>query len=104
MVVVGVGGIEGEGEGGQGHGKDPPPRIFSKVASIYAPLVLPIILHDFLQNYMKKLPKFVGEGDLIVTKHIAFFYQFVDILGIENKDFYSRMLVQAFEVQLRARF
>jgi hypothetical protein len=28
----------------------------------------------------------MGEVDLTKIKHIAFFNQFVDILGIENKD------------------
>jgi hypothetical protein len=53
---------------------------------------------------MKNLPKFMGEGDLTATEHIAFFYQFVDILGIEHEDVYSRMLVQTFEVQVRTWF
>jgi hypothetical protein len=31
----------------------PPPRIFTKVAARYAPLVLPVPLHDLPENYMK---------------------------------------------------
>ena len=61
-------------------------------------------LHDLPENYMKNLPKFMGEGDLTTTKHIAFFDQFTDILGIEHKDVYSRLLVQNFEGQLRTWF
>jgi hypothetical protein len=30
-------------------------------------LVLPAILHDLPENYMKSLPKFTGEGDLTTT-------------------------------------
>jgi hypothetical protein len=97
---VGVGGVGGAGVGGQAQ----PPRIFSKVASRYAPLVLPVVLHDFPENYMKNLPKFMGEGDLTTTKHIAFFDQFVDILGIEHEDVYSRLLVHNFEGQVRTWF
>jgi hypothetical protein len=89
---VGVGGVGGAGAGGQAQ----PPRIFSKVAARYAPLVLPVVLHDLPENYMKNLPKFMGEGDLTTTKHIAFFDQFVDILGIEHEDVYSRLLVHNF--------
>jgi hypothetical protein len=91
MAVVGGGGAGGEGAGGQGQGQPPPPRIFTKVSSRYAPLVLPIVLHDLLKNCMKNLPKFMGEGDLTATKCIAFFNQFFDILGIENEDVYSRI-------------
>jgi hypothetical protein len=46
---------------------------------------------------MNNLPKFTGEGYLTATEHITDFYQFVDILGIENKDVYSRILVKMFE-------
>jgi hypothetical protein len=94
MASIGGGGVGGGGEGGQG--KPPHPRIFSKVASIYAPLVLPAPLLDLPENYMKKPPKFVGEGDLTATEYIAFFDQFFDILGIDHEYVYSRMLVQIF--------
>jgi len=77
--MVGVGGV---GAGGQGQ----PPRIFSNVATRYAPLVLHVVLHDLPEKYMKNLPKFMGEGDLTTTEHVAFFDQFVDILGIEHED------------------
>jgi hypothetical protein len=53
---------------------------------------------------MKNLPKFTGEGDLTATEHITFFDQFVDILGIEHEDVYSRILVQTFEGQVRIWF
>jgi hypothetical protein len=49
---------------------------------------------------MKILPKFMGEGDLTTTEHIAFFNQFVDILGIEHEDVYMRLFVQTFEGQV----
>jgi hypothetical protein len=84
MVVVGgrVGGIGGQGQ-------QPPPRVFTKVATRYAPLVLPVPLHDLPENYMKKLPKFIGEGDLTAAEHINFFDQFANILGLEHEDVYS---------------
>jgi hypothetical protein len=63
------------------------------VAARYTPLVLPVVLHDFPENYMKNLPKFMGEGDLTATEHIKCFKQFVDILDIEHENFYSRLLV-----------
>jgi hypothetical protein len=60
--VLGGGGALGGAMGGQG----PPlsPRVFAKVAARYAPLVLPLPLHDLPKNYIKNLPKFTGEGDL----------------------------------------
>jgi len=106
----GAGGGVGGGGGGGGHGAGrgggvqvppPPPRIFVKVASRYAPLVLPVPLHDLPENYMKNLPKFTGEGDLTATEHINFFDQFADILGLEHEDVYSRLLFQTFEGKVR---
>jgi hypothetical protein len=97
-------GGHGAGGGGGGQGPPPPPRIFTKVAARYAPLVLPVPLHDLPENYMKNLPKFTGEGDLTATEHINFFDQFTDILGLEHEDIYSRLLVQTFEGQVRTWF
>jgi hypothetical protein len=100
ISMVGTGAAEGE----RASGKAPPPRIFSKLFSRYAPLVLPTVLHDLPKNYMNNFPKFMGEGDLTTTEHIAFFDQFVDILGIEHEDLYSILLVQTFEGKVRTWF
>jgi len=85
------------GGGAPGGGQVSLPEIFAKLAARYAPLVLPIPLHDLPENYMKILPKFTGEGDLTGQEHINFFDQFANILGIEHEDVYSRLLVQTFE-------
>jgi hypothetical protein len=107
MAAAGAGGAGGAAAGGLGGGAGgqvPPPRIFAKVAARYAPLVLPVPLHDLPENYMKNLPKFTGEGDLTAAEHINFFDQFADILGLEHEDVYSRLLVQTFEGQVRTWF
>jgi hypothetical protein len=66
--MVGVGGVGVGGVGGAGVGRqDQPPRIFVKFTTRYAPLVLHVVLHDLPENYMKNLPKFMGEGDLTAT-------------------------------------
>jgi len=93
----GAGGVVAGGQGGGAGGQVPPPRIFAKVDARYAPLVLPVPLHDLLENYMKNFPKFTGEGNLTTAEHIIFFDQFADILGLEHEDVYSRLLVQTFE-------
>jgi hypothetical protein len=92
------------GGGGGGQGPPPPPMIFAKVDAIYAPLVLPVPLHDLPQNYMKNLPSFIGEGELIVVEHINFFDQFTYILGLEHEDIYSQFFVQNFEGKVRTWF
>jgi hypothetical protein len=63
----GAGGARGEGDGGQANIPTQPPRISSKVIVRYDPLVLPAILHDLPENYMKTLPKFMGEDVLTTT-------------------------------------
>jgi hypothetical protein len=98
------GGVVGGAAGGGASGQVPLPVIFSKVAYRYAPLVLLVPLHDLLENYMKNLPKFTGEGDLTAQEHINFFDQFADILGLEHEDVYSRILVQNFEGQVKTWF
>jgi hypothetical protein len=101
MDAIGGGGTRGGVRGGGVQGPPPPPpRIFAKVASRYAPMALPPVLHDLPKNYMNNLPKLTGEGDLTTTKHINFFDQFADILGIYHEDFYSRILVKTFEGQV----
>jgi hypothetical protein len=109
-VGGGGGGVFRGGGGGDpvggagGQGPAPPPKVFAKVAARYAPLVLPVPLHDLPKNYIKNLPKFTGEGDLTAVEHINFFDQFTDILGLEHEDVYSRLLIQTFEGQVRTWF
>jgi hypothetical protein len=102
--MAGAGGESGGGAGGHGNIPVQPPRIFSKFFSRYSPLALSAILYDLLDNYMKKLPKFTGEGDLIETKHIEFSDQFDDILGIEHEYVYIILLLQNFEGKVRTWF
>jgi hypothetical protein len=59
VVRGGGGGAPGEGAGGQGPA--PPPRVFAKVASRYAPLVLPVPLHDLPENYIKNCQNSLGK-------------------------------------------
>jgi hypothetical protein len=102
VIGGGGGGVPGGGAGGQGPA--PTPRVFAKVAARYAPLVLPVRLHDLPENYIKNLPKFAGEGDLTPSEHINFFDQFIDILGLEHEDVYLRLFVQTFEGRVRTWF
>ena len=104
MVVAGgggAGGVVAGGLGGGAGGQAPHLQIFAKFVARYSPLVLPVPLHDLPKNYMKNLPKFMGEGDLTTAEHINFFDQFAEILGFEHEDVYSRLLVQTFDWQLR---
>jgi hypothetical protein len=104
MATHGGIGAGGGTPGGPAGGQASLSGIFSKVVSRYAPLILPVPLHDLPKNYMKSLPKFTGEGDLTAQEHINLFDQFSYILGIEHEDVYSRLLIQTLEGQLRTWF
>jgi hypothetical protein len=58
MATHGGTGAGGGAPGGPAGSQAPLLGIFAKVASRYAPLVLPVPLHDLPKNYMKSLPKF----------------------------------------------
>jgi hypothetical protein len=88
MVGVGGVGVGGVGAGGDGvGGQAQPPRIFAKVVSRYAPLVLPVVLHDLPENYMQSLPKFTGEGYLTATEHINFSINLLIFLVLNTRIF-----------------
>jgi hypothetical protein len=54
---------------------NPPTRIQLIVVARYAPLVLPIPLHDFPQgDYLKYLSKFTREGEVTTEEHLIAFY------------------------------
>jgi hypothetical protein len=52
----------------------------------YAPLVLPQALYAFPDgDYMKYLPRFNGEGDVIVEEHLACFYSFAENFNVKPR-------------------
>jgi hypothetical protein len=63
-----------------------PPRngMDSIVAARYAPLVLPQPMNSLpTRNYLKYMPKFMGEEDITIKEHLVAFYSYVDNLNIE---------------------
>ena len=83
---------------------NPPNRMQLIVASRYAPLVLPIALHDFPQvDYLKYLPKFTGEGDVIAEEHLISFYNYADNQNIEH-EVWTRLFVQSLDGEARKWF
>jgi hypothetical protein len=69
-------------------GVNPPlNRMDAIVAARYAPLILPRPLNPLpTEDYLKYMPKFSGEGDVIAEEHLATFYSYADNLNIENED------------------
>jgi hypothetical protein len=80
-------------------GANPPiNRMDAIVAFIYAPLVLHHPMNSLLAtDYLKYMPKFIGEEDIIVEEHLVSFYNYADNLNIENEDVWMRVFVQSLD-------
>jgi hypothetical protein len=87
-------------------GANPPPnRMDAIVAARYAPLILPHPMNPLpTGDYLKYMPKFVGEGDITAEEHLAAFYIYADNLNIENEDVWMRVFVQSLDGEVRKWF
>jgi hypothetical protein len=57
------------------------------VLARYAPLVLPQPMNSLPnRDYLKYMPKFTREEDIIVKYHLSSFYSYADNLNIEHED------------------
>jgi len=73
----------------------PENRMDAIVHARYAPLVLPQPVNSLPpRDYLKYMPKFTGEEDIIVEEHITSFYSYADNQNIENEDVLMRVFVQ----------
>ena len=75
------------------------------MAARYAPLVLPVALHDFPQgDYLKYLSKFTGEGEVTTKEHLSSFYSYDDNQNIEHEGVWTRLFVQSLDGEARKWF
>jgi hypothetical protein len=73
----------------------PANRMDAIVAARYAPLVLPQPMNSFPPgDYLKYMPKFTREEDIIVEEHLVAFYSYEDNQNIENEDVWMRVFIQ----------
>ena len=54
--------------------------------------------------YLKYMPKFTGEEDIIVEENLVAFYIYEDNLNIENEDVWMRVFVQSLDSEVRKWF
>jgi hypothetical protein len=87
-------------------GENPPmTRMEAIIAARYAPLVLPQPLNALpADGYLKKLPKFTGEGDITAEEHLEAFYSFTDHHVIMHADVWMRIFVHSLEGEARKWF
>jgi hypothetical protein len=75
------------------------------VAARYAPLVLPQPMNALpVRDYLKYMPKFIGEEDITAEEHLSAFYSYADNLNIENEDVWMRFFVQSLDGEARKWF
>jgi hypothetical protein len=83
----------------------PKTRMEFTIASRYGPLVLPQPLNSLpTDGYLKKLPKFMGEGDITAEAHLESFYSFIDNHAIENEDVWMMIFVHSLDGEARKWF
>jgi hypothetical protein len=84
-------------------GANPPmTRMEAIIAARYAPLVLPQPLNALpADGYLKQLPKFTGEGDVMADEHLEAFYSFTDDNVIMHADVWMRIFVHSLQGEAR---
>jgi hypothetical protein len=87
-------------------GVNPPmTRMEAIIAARYAPLVLHQPLNALpADGYLKKLPKFTGEGDVTADEHLEAFYSFTDDNVIMHVDVWMRIFVHSLQGEARKWF
>jgi hypothetical protein len=55
-------------------------------------------------DYLKYMPKFTGEEDIIAKEHLVAFYSYVENLNIENEDIWMRVFFQSLDGEARKWF
>jgi hypothetical protein len=75
------------------------------VAAIYAPIFLPRPMNSLpVGDYLKYMPKFIGEEDITVEEHLSSFYSYANNLNIENEDVWMRFFVKNLDGEARKWF
>jgi hypothetical protein len=83
----------------------PMTRMEAIIAARYAPLFLPQPLNALpADGYLKKLPKFTGEGDIAAEEHLEAFYSFTDDHVIMHADVWMRIFIHILEGEARKWF
>lgn len=70
----------------------------------YALVQFPPQLNQMAQEYLKILPRFVGEDEQTIENHIAVFCNFAENLNDEHLDVFLRLFVQSLDGEARKWF
>jgi hypothetical protein len=85
--------------------KHPAKRMDAIVVSIYVPVVLPRPMNSLHPgDYLKYMPKFMKEEDIIAQEHLVSFYIYANNQNIENEDVWMRVFIQILFCEARKWF
>ena len=70
----------------------------------FAPLGLPVVLHDLPQNYSQRISLFDGEGSITAKQHVAKFEDFVDLEEVNYIDVKMRLFSQSLSGEAKKWF
>ena len=74
------------------------------MAARFAPLRLPVVLHDLPQNYSQRISLFDGEGDITAKQHVAKFEYFIDLEEVDYLDVKMRLFAQSLSGEVKKWF
>ena len=66
------------------------------VAARFAPLALPLVLHDLPLNYAQIIALYDGEGNVSARYHVGKFDDFINLEEVDYEDIKMRLFAQFF--------
>ena len=70
----------------------------------YAPINIPQPMNAMPQEYLKLLPRFIGEDEVTAEQHLPLFCTFAENLNVEHLDVVMRLFVQSLSGEARKWF
>ena len=61
----------------------------------FAPLALPVVLHDLPLNYAQRISLYDGEGNVTTKYHVGKFDDFIDLEEVDYEDVKMMLLAQS---------
>ena len=66
------------------------------VVARFAPLNLPLVLHDLPMNYAQRIALYDGEGNVSARYHVDKFDDFIDLEEVDDEDVKMWLFAQSF--------
>ena len=70
-------------------------------AARFAPLALPLVLHDLPMNYAQRISLYDGEGNVSARYHVDTFDDFIDLEEVDDEDVKMRLFAQSLSAEAK---